>query len=69
MKILLPDFAPDAELTDRFGGEVRTLARLEHLNIAKFHTAFKLDNQLVMIMEPKFVDRPPLFRAVTVREQ
>ncbi|MGI9074733.1 MAG: protein kinase domain-containing protein [Bryobacteraceae bacterium] len=51
MKILLPDFAPDAELTDRFVGEIRTLARLEHPNIAKFHTAFKLDNQLVMIME------------------
>jgi eukaryotic-like serine/threonine-protein kinase len=51
MKILLPDFAPDAELTDRFVGEIRTLARLEHPNIAKFHTAFKIDNQVVMIME------------------
>jgi eukaryotic-like serine/threonine-protein kinase len=51
MKVLLTDFAPEAELTDRFMGEIRTLARLEHANIAKFHTAFKLDNQLVMIME------------------
>ena len=51
MKVLLTDFAPEADLTDRFMGEIRTLARLEHPNIAKFHTAFKLDNQLVMIME------------------
>ncbi|MGI8962672.1 MAG: protein kinase domain-containing protein [Bryobacteraceae bacterium] len=51
MKVLLADLAPEAGLTDRFMGEIRTLARLEHPNIAKFHTAFTLDNQLVMIME------------------
>ncbi len=51
MKVLLADVAAEAELGDRFIGEIRTLARLDHPNIAKFHTAFKYENQLVMVME------------------
>src|SRR6185437_10134606 len=51
MKVLLADVAAEAELGDRFIGEIRTLARLDHPNIAKFHTAFKFENQLVMLME------------------
>jgi hypothetical protein len=51
MKVLLADVAAEAELGDRFVGEIRTLARLDHPNIAKFHTAFKYQNQLVMLME------------------
>jgi hypothetical protein len=51
MKVLLADVAAEAELSERFMGEIRTLARLDHPNIAKFHTAFQLENQLVMIME------------------
>ncbi len=51
MKVLLADVAADPELGDRFLGEIRTLARLDHPNIAKFHTAFKVENQLVMVME------------------
>lgn len=51
MKVLLADVAAEADLGDRFIGEIRTLARLDHPNIAKFHTAFKVDNQLVMVME------------------
>jgi serine/threonine-protein kinase len=51
MKVLLADVAAEAELGDRFLGEIRTLARLDHPNIAKFHTAFKVENQLVMVME------------------
>jgi serine/threonine-protein kinase len=51
MKVLLADVAAEAELGDRFSGEIRTLARLDHPNIAKFHTAFKFENQLVMVME------------------
>jgi eukaryotic-like serine/threonine-protein kinase len=51
MKVLLADLAADAGLGDRFIGEIRTLARLDHPNIAKFHTAFKCENQLVMVME------------------
>jgi serine/threonine protein kinase len=51
MKVLLADVAAEEELGDRFIGEIRTLARLDHPNIAKFHTAFKYENQLVMVME------------------
>jgi len=51
MKVLLADVAAEAELGDRFISEIRTLARLDHPNIAKFHTAFKVENQLVMVME------------------
>jgi serine/threonine-protein kinase len=51
MKVLLADISAEADLGDRFIGEIRTLARLDHPNIAKFHTAFKFENQLVMLME------------------
>ncbi len=51
MKVLLADLAAEAELGERFIGEIRTLARFDHPNIAKFHTAFRVENQLVMIME------------------
>ena len=51
MKVLLPDLSAEPGLAERFIGEIRTVARLEHPNIAKLHTAFKLDNQLVMVME------------------
>jgi len=51
MKVLLADLAAEPELGDRFGGEIRTLARLDHPNIAKLHTALTVENQLVMIME------------------
>ncbi len=51
MKILLPDFAQDPELTARFMSEIRTLATLEHPNIAQLRTAFQVDNQFAMVME------------------
>ena len=51
MKILLPDFASEPELAARFMVEIRTLAGLEHPNIAQLRTAFQFENQLVMIME------------------
>lgn len=51
MKVLLADFEGEPELGDRFASEIRTQARLDHQNIAKLHTAFKVENQLVMIME------------------
>ena len=51
MKILLPDFASERELAVRFMAEIRTLAGLEHPNIAQLRTAFQFQNQLVMIME------------------
>jgi serine/threonine-protein kinase len=51
MKILLPDFAKDADLAARFMSEIRTLAGLEHPNIAQLRTAFQVENQFVMVME------------------
>jgi len=51
MKILLPDFAKDPELAARFMAEIRTLAGLEHPNIAQLRTAFQVENQFVMVME------------------
>lgn len=51
MKVLLPDFAAEPELAARFIAEIRTLASLDHPNIAQLHTAFQADNQLVMMME------------------
>ncbi len=39
------------EMMDRFVREIRLLATLQHPNIATLHTAFRHDQQLVMIME------------------
>jgi eukaryotic-like serine/threonine-protein kinase len=51
MKILLSDFTSDRDLAARFMVEIRTLAGLEHPNIAQLRTAFQFQNQLVMVME------------------
>jgi len=51
MKVLLDDLAADPDLAERFTSEIRTLARLDHPNIAKLHTAITFDNQLLMLME------------------
>ena len=51
MKVLLPDFASEPELAARFTAEIRTLAGLDHPNIAQLRTAFQYENRLVMIME------------------
>ncbi len=51
MKVLLPDYASEPELAARFMTEIRTLAGLEHPNIAQLRTAFQSQNQFVMIME------------------
>jgi serine/threonine protein kinase len=51
MKVLLDDIGSEPGIVDRFIAEIRTLARLDHPNIAKLHTAFKVKNQLVMVME------------------
>ncbi len=51
MKVLLPDLSAEPELANRFIGEIRTLASFDHPNIAQLHTAFQVDNRLVMIME------------------
>ncbi len=51
MKVLLPDLNSEHELAERFIVEIRTLAALEHPNIAQLRTAFQFQNQLIMIME------------------
>jgi serine/threonine-protein kinase len=51
MKVLLPDLDSEHELAERFIVEIRTLAGLEHPNIAQLRTAFQFQNQLIMIME------------------
>ena len=51
MKVLLADLQADPELATRFLSEIRTLAALDHPNIAQLHTALQLGNELVMVME------------------
>src|SRR5262245_49108368 len=51
MKVLLPDLSGDHELADRFMREIKVQASLEHPNIAALHTALRIDNQLLMLME------------------
>jgi serine/threonine-protein kinase len=51
MKVLLPDLEGDGELADRFMREIKVQASLDHPNIAALHTALRLDNQLLMLME------------------
>jgi serine/threonine protein kinase len=51
MKVLLPDLANAPELADRFLREIKVQASLEHPNIAALHTALRVENQLLMLME------------------
>lgn len=51
MKVLLPDLTNSSELADRFLREIKVQARLNHPNIASLHTALRVNNQLLMIME------------------
>lgn len=51
IKVLLPDLSGDPDLADRFMREIKVLASLNHPNIAGLRTAFRADNQLLMVME------------------
>jgi serine/threonine protein kinase len=51
IKVVLPDLVDSPELADRFMREIRVQARLNHPNITALHNAFRLDNQLLMVME------------------
>src|SRR3981081_63896 len=51
MKVLLPNLEGDPELADRFMREIKVQASLDHPNIAGLHTAQRINNQLVMVME------------------
>jgi len=62
MKVLLSASSSSQDMLDRFTREIRVLAGLNHPNIAALHTAFRHDNQLVMIME--YVDGQDLRRCL-----
>src|ERR1700726_1571257 len=51
MKVLLPNLENEPELADRFMREIKVQASLQHPNIAALHTALRVDNQLLMLME------------------
>ena len=51
LKVLLPNLADAPELEKRFTREIKVLASLNHPNIASLRTAFRLNNQLLMVME------------------
>ena len=50
MKLLRSD-RTGGELPERFLREIRVLASLSHPHIASLHTAFKVDDQIAMVME------------------
>ena len=58
MKVLLPDLRQAADLAERFSREIKVHASLVHPNIAALHTAMRVENQLLMIME--YVEVPVL---------
>jgi ribosomal protein S20 len=62
MKVLLPDLANAPDLADRFLREIKVQASLEHPNIASLHTALRVENQLLMLME--FVEGSTLEQAL-----
>ena len=51
MKVLLPNLATDPDLADRFMREIKVQASLQHPNIAALHTALRVNNQLIMLIE------------------
>jgi serine/threonine-protein kinase len=51
MKILLPNLDLEEDLAKRFLREIQVQASLIHPNIAALHTALRVENQLVMLME------------------
>ncbi len=51
MKVLLPNLVTDPDLADRFMREIKVQASLQHPNIAALHTALRVNNQLIMLIE------------------
>jgi serine/threonine protein kinase len=51
LKVLLPDLRQAPDLAERFSREIKVHASLVHPNIAALHTAMRVENQLLMIME------------------
>jgi eukaryotic-like serine/threonine-protein kinase len=59
MKFLRPD-RNGSELSERFLREIRVLASLSHPHIARLNTAFRVDDQIAMVME--FIEGQDLHR-------
>jgi eukaryotic-like serine/threonine-protein kinase len=51
MKSLLAYAETEPEVAERFIREIKVLAKLEHPNITSFRTAFRVESELLMIME------------------
>ncbi len=51
MKIVLPDLDENPAVADRFLREIKVHASLQHPNIAALHTALRIEDRLVMILE------------------
>ncbi len=51
MKVLLPDLEGTPGFADRFIREIKVQAALDHPNIAALHTAVRVDDQVLMLME------------------
>ena len=51
MKVLLPDLGLSPDLVTRFLNEIKVLAAMRHPHIAALHTALRVENQLLMVME------------------
>jgi serine/threonine-protein kinase len=51
MKVILPDLAGRSDFVARFMREIKTLAGLDHPNIASLRTAFTAGDQFAMVME------------------
>jgi serine/threonine-protein kinase len=70
MKVILPDLAGRSDFVARFMREIKTLASLDHPNIATLRTAFTAGDQFAMVMEyvdgvtiADLLDRGPLSTA------
>jgi serine/threonine protein kinase len=65
MKSLLSYGDGDSEKAERFIREIKVLAKLEHPNITSFRTAFRVNEELLMIME--YVEGSSLSRKLLQR--
>ena len=61
LKVILPNVSATPEMEERFLREIRLQASLEHPHIASLHNAFRIHDQLVMVME--------LVEGVSLREK
>jgi serine/threonine protein kinase len=51
LKVILPGASATPEMAERFLREIRLQASLEHPHIASLHNAFRIHDELVMVME------------------